>query len=99
MTVSRRHFLAAPAALLRGADSPRSLLLFSEAQAPRLRAFGKADRAGRIEKHAAAALAAGPWSVTFKRPRGRNLKAGPCDNVKLTFLEGQTRFVNYNPGV
>ena len=24
---------------------------------------------------------------------------GPCDNVKLTFLEGQTRFVNYNPGV
>jgi len=24
---------------------------------------------------------------------------GPCDNVKLTFLEGQTRFVNYTPGV
>ena len=24
---------------------------------------------------------------------------GPCDNVRLTFLEGQTRFVNYNPGV
>lgn len=24
---------------------------------------------------------------------------GPCDNVKLTFLEGQTRFVTYNPGV
>jgi replicative DNA helicase len=24
---------------------------------------------------------------------------GPCDNVKLTFLAGQTRFVNYNPGV
>lgn len=24
---------------------------------------------------------------------------GPCDNVKLTFLEGQTRFVNYNPGM
>jgi replicative DNA helicase len=24
---------------------------------------------------------------------------GPCDNIKLTFLEGQTRFVNYNPGV
>ncbi len=24
---------------------------------------------------------------------------GPCDNVKLTFLSGQTRFVNYNPGV
>jgi replicative DNA helicase len=24
---------------------------------------------------------------------------GPCDNVKMTFLEGQTRFVNYNPGV
>jgi replicative DNA helicase len=23
---------------------------------------------------------------------------GPCDNVKLTFLAGQTRFVNYNPG-
>jgi replicative DNA helicase len=23
---------------------------------------------------------------------------GPCDNVKMTFLEGQTRFVNYNPG-
>ena len=24
---------------------------------------------------------------------------GPCDTVKLTFLAGQTRFVNYNPGV
>lgn len=24
---------------------------------------------------------------------------GPCDNVKLTFLSGNTRFVNYNPGV
>ena len=24
---------------------------------------------------------------------------GPCDTVKLTFLSGQTRFVNYNPGV
>src|SRR4051812_17427380 len=24
---------------------------------------------------------------------------GPCDNVKLTFQEGQTRFVNYSPGV
>jgi replicative DNA helicase len=24
---------------------------------------------------------------------------GPCDNVKLTFLSGSTRFVNYNPGI
>jgi len=24
---------------------------------------------------------------------------GPCDNVKLTFMANQTRFVNYNPGV
>jgi len=24
---------------------------------------------------------------------------GPCDTIKLTFLSGQTRFVNYNPGV
>jgi replicative DNA helicase len=24
---------------------------------------------------------------------------GPCDNVKLTFLSSQTRFVTYNPGV
>ena len=24
---------------------------------------------------------------------------GPCDTVKLTFLSGQTRFVNFNPGV
>ncbi len=24
---------------------------------------------------------------------------GPCDNVKMTFLSGSTRFVNYNPGV
>ena len=24
---------------------------------------------------------------------------GPCDTVKLTFLAGQTRFVNYSPGV
>jgi replicative DNA helicase len=24
---------------------------------------------------------------------------GPCDTVKLTFLSGNTRFVNYNPGV
>ena len=24
---------------------------------------------------------------------------GPCDTVKLTFLDGSTRFVNWNPGV
>ena len=24
---------------------------------------------------------------------------GPCDTVKLTFLSGQTRFVNYAPGI
>ena len=24
---------------------------------------------------------------------------GPCDNVRLTFLSGHTRFVNYSPGV
>jgi replicative DNA helicase len=24
---------------------------------------------------------------------------GPCDNVKLTFLSSQTRFMTYNPGV
>ena len=24
---------------------------------------------------------------------------GPCDNVRLTFLEGSTRFVNFNPGI
>jgi hypothetical protein len=79
--MTRRHFLAASASLVRAAESPRSLLLVTEAEAKRMRDFVKTDRAGRIDGNAKAALAAAPWSVTFKRPQELRVDAGPNDYV------------------
>src|ERR1035441_542730 len=79
--MTRRHFLAASASLVRAAESSRSLLLVTEAEAKRMRDFVKTDRAGRIDGYAKAALAAAPWSVTFKRPQGLKIDAGPNDYV------------------
>lgn len=57
------------------------MLLLRKADAGKLRAFALADRRARIEVLAAAALKAGPWSVTYKRPEGLNVDAGPHDYV------------------
>jgi hypothetical protein len=72
----RRHFLkgaAAMAALPVSAASGRSLILLSEAEAAQLKPGpGTASRA-------AEAMKAGPWSVTFHRPKGSLTAAGPND--------------------
>lgn len=80
--MTRRQLLAASASLLAvPADAPRPLLLLNEAEAKHIRAFAKADRAGRIDGYATSALAAGPWSVTFNRPTELKIGAAPNDYV------------------
>ncbi len=78
----RRTFLAAATAPLLSAVEPaRSHLFFSDTEAPRLRELGRTVLRARLENQVAAALKNGPWSVTFKRPEGLNVAAGPNDYV------------------
>jgi hypothetical protein len=81
--ISRRHFLAAAGAtaVLAAADKPRDLLYISEADAGRMRDALPGARTAILERNAARALTAGPWSVTFERPKGLNVHAGPHDYV------------------
>ncbi|HEY1341037.1 MAG TPA: alginate lyase family protein [Bryobacteraceae bacterium] len=80
--MTRRGFLAATAALLPArAESLHSGILLSEGDVGRMRDFVRRDRAAVIEKHASAALQAGPWSVTWHRPSGLGVDAGPHDYV------------------
>lgn len=74
--MQRRDFLkgaAAMAALPVSAAPERSLILLSESEAARLKA---GPGIGRL---AADAMKAGPWSVTFHRPKGNLTQAGPND--------------------
>lgn len=80
MTISRRVFLAAPSAILTAAERARDLLFLTEADADRMRDAAGA-RAAVLQRNAARALTAGPWSVTFARPKGLNVDAGPHDYV------------------
>jgi hypothetical protein len=81
MPISRRIFLAGAGSLLAAAEPTRSRLLLSEAESSRLRELGATTARPRINEYAAAALKAGPWSVTFRRPQGLNVPAGPNDYV------------------
>jgi len=83
MTLNRREFvgLAAAAAVASAADQPQSLILIDSESASRMRDFGRRERAPLIDKLAADALTAGPWSVTYHRPSGLNVNAGPNDYV------------------
>jgi hypothetical protein len=80
---SRRHFLfgAGASAVLAAADRPRDLLYITEADAARMRDALPGARATIVERNAALALKAGPWSVTFERPKGLNVNAGTHDYV------------------
>src|SRR5436309_1216032 len=68
--MTRRDFLAAAAtsALAQATPKSGSLLYVTEAETRRMREFVRADRAALVERNAAAAMRAGPWSVTFHRP-------------------------------
>lgn len=79
--LSRRHFLAATATVLVAADRRRDLLYVSEAGAARMRDTITAERRAMLERNASNALTAGPWSVTFERPKGLLVNAGPHDYV------------------
>lgn len=88
MAFGRRRFLALASAagaapLVRSADSPsaHSLILLDPGAASRVRDFAKRDRAAIVDKLATDALAAGPWSVTLRRPSGLGVTAGPHDYV------------------
>jgi hypothetical protein len=83
MRLNRREFLGAigAACAAAGAEPGRSLILVDEAGAQRLRDFVKRERAEVVERLASAALKAGPWSVTFQRPSGLGVNAGPNDYV------------------
>ena len=82
MTLNRREFvgLIGAAAVGAAADQPHSLILIDSDDAARMRDFARRDRtalADNLDKLAAAALGAGPWSVTYHRPAGLNVNAGP----------------------
>jgi hypothetical protein len=76
--MNRRHFLGGIASTLVATDRPKPLILVTEEQASRMRDAAK-DRSGLLEKLAGSALKAGPWSVTYKRPTGVKVDAGPND--------------------
>jgi len=79
--LTRRSFLAGAGLSLAVADRSRSLILVKESDAGRMRDFVRRDRAGLVEELADRALAAGPWSVSYHRPAGLNVEAGPNDYV------------------
>jgi Alginate lyase len=83
MEISRREFfgLTAAAAVAAAAGQPHSLLLIDSESGARMRDFTRRERAPLIDKLATEALSAGPWSVTFQRPSGLNVNAGPNDYV------------------
>jgi hypothetical protein len=81
--MERRRFLALTAGLFSPVAPPeKSLLLLSAGDAGRMRDRLRSDpAASRLRKMSAAALEAGPWSVTFHRPTGVGAQAGPNDYV------------------
>jgi hypothetical protein len=74
MVIDRRHFLATFTALLsaqqEAQDKMPGYLLISSGQLSRMRQSAKAKRSETIDGLAGAALKAGPWSVTYRRPTG-----------------------------
>jgi hypothetical protein len=85
MNLSRRTFaLTGAAALLRAdttAPEPPALLLLTDKEARRIRGSLTSNRLAALDKLAAAALKAGPWSVTSHRPSGLGVTAGEHDYV------------------
>src|SRR5260370_34775191 len=75
--MNRRQFLAGAAALLPAAERSVSTILMTPEHAKRMDL--SADRAHLFAKFADSAAAARPWSVTFHRPTGSNVDAGPND--------------------
>src|SRR5262249_27634131 len=59
----------------------RSMILLNEKDAARIRGSLSPDRAAALDKLIAAALKAGPWSVTSHRPSGLGVTAGEHDYV------------------
>jgi hypothetical protein len=71
--MNRREFLAL-AASAATPDRPEHLLFADPTSLPKMR-----GGAAAMEKQIAAALTAGPWSVTYQRPTGWTSDAGPND--------------------
>lgn len=80
LPVTRRVFLCGAAAAGLRAEPADSLILLMEADAAHMRDHLTAERRALLEGQAAAALKAGPWSVTYQRPNGI-VEAAPNDYV------------------
>ena len=79
--MDRRRFLWGMSSLLAAQERPRPCLLVTAEQAVRMREALKGERAARLNRFAGSALETGPWSVTYHRPAGLNVSAGPHDYV------------------
>jgi hypothetical protein len=81
--MNRRDFLATAAAIaVTGKAAPtQSLVLLTEADAARMRSGLSPERTALFERFTKEALTAGPWSVTYHRPGGLPVNAGPQDYV------------------
>jgi hypothetical protein len=78
--MTRRTFLAAPA-VLAAAATPRPLMLVTADEAKRMRVFVREQRHALLQRNVQLALKAGPWSVTYHRPKSLNIGAGLNDFV------------------
>jgi hypothetical protein len=80
--MTRRTFVVSTAAAVAArAQSGRGLLYISDSEAGRMRDAVSGNRADVLARNAERALTAGPWSVTYSRPKGVNIDAGPNDYV------------------
>ena len=83
MRLTRREFLGAVASagVAARAQERHGAILISESDAARMRGQLTGERTAWLERQAARALKAGPWSVTTHRPGGLHVEAGPHDYV------------------
>ena len=94
MTFDRRDFFALAAVSLlaesRGngaeASPPNAaeaspLIFITPQEAEKARAFARREKSTVVDRLASEAMAAGPWSVTWRRPEGLGVSAGAHDYV------------------
>ena len=81
--MDRRDFLVTAAAFAAAAKAApgHSLILLSESDPARMTAALSPEHTALFEKLTSDALHAGPWSVTWHRPTGLGVNAGPHDYV------------------
>ncbi len=79
--MNRRQFVFGMSSLAGAQERVRACLMATAEQAGKMRAAVSGERAALLGSFADSAMEAGPWSVTYHRPTGLNLGAGPHDYV------------------